>query len=228
MIDCDSRPDRLRLVLAAVVAVAVVGAPALVRADDVSLVPGTTVKQAIGGRVRGKVQSESPTEVVVTLGHQHDDRPDRPDRLDPVRRAVGQLPARREPRVGRPARRGRRALQEGGRRGGRQAVPAPGRPVPRGRGARRAGHGRARPAQGGAGTSSTSSSAAIPAAATSPRRARRLARLQIHSGDFAGAEATISALAKHAQGRRDGGRAPRPRCWHDRGSTTRRSPSSTA
>ena len=40
----------------------------VLRADDVSLIPGTTVKQAIGGRVRGTVQSESPTEVVVTLG----------------------------------------------------------------------------------------------------------------------------------------------------------------
>src|SRR5262245_38940606 len=37
-------------------------------ADEVSLIPGTTFKQAIGGRVRGQVQSESPSEVVVTLG----------------------------------------------------------------------------------------------------------------------------------------------------------------
>lgn len=37
-------------------------------ADDVVLLPGNTVKQAIGGRVRGAVQSESPTEVVVTVG----------------------------------------------------------------------------------------------------------------------------------------------------------------
>ena len=37
-------------------------------ADDVNLVPGTTFKQAIGGRVRGQVQSESPSEVVVVLG----------------------------------------------------------------------------------------------------------------------------------------------------------------
>ncbi len=38
------------------------------RADEVMLVPGSTVKQAIGGRVRGQVQSESPSEVVVKLG----------------------------------------------------------------------------------------------------------------------------------------------------------------
>ncbi len=37
-------------------------------ADDVVLIPGSTVKQAIGGRVRGQVESESPTEVVVRLG----------------------------------------------------------------------------------------------------------------------------------------------------------------
>ncbi len=37
-------------------------------ADEVVLVPGSTVKQAISGRVRGQVQSESPSEVQVTLG----------------------------------------------------------------------------------------------------------------------------------------------------------------
>src|SRR5208282_6891964 len=37
-------------------------------ADDVVLVPGASIKQAIGGRVRGQIQSESPGEVVVTLG----------------------------------------------------------------------------------------------------------------------------------------------------------------
>ena len=40
----------------------------VVKADDVSLVPGTIFKQAIGGRVKGQVQSESPSEVVVLLG----------------------------------------------------------------------------------------------------------------------------------------------------------------
>lgn len=37
-------------------------------ADDVVLVPNSTVKNATGGRVRGTVQSESATEVVVKLG----------------------------------------------------------------------------------------------------------------------------------------------------------------
>jgi tetratricopeptide (TPR) repeat protein len=48
--------------------VAAMGWCALVRGDDVNLVPGTTFKQAIGGRVKGQVQSESPGEVVVALG----------------------------------------------------------------------------------------------------------------------------------------------------------------
>jgi tetratricopeptide (TPR) repeat protein len=38
------------------------------RADEVVLVPGATVKQAAGGRVRGTVQSETAAEVVVKLG----------------------------------------------------------------------------------------------------------------------------------------------------------------
>ena len=37
-------------------------------ADDVNLVPGAKFEQAIGGRVRGQVQSESATDVVVQLG----------------------------------------------------------------------------------------------------------------------------------------------------------------
>ena len=45
-----------------------VGWSSWARADDVNLVPGTTFKQAIGGRVKGQVQSESPSEVVVMLG----------------------------------------------------------------------------------------------------------------------------------------------------------------
>ena len=38
-------------------------------ADDVVLVPGASLKQAISGRVRGQIQSESPGEVVVRLGN---------------------------------------------------------------------------------------------------------------------------------------------------------------
>jgi tetratricopeptide (TPR) repeat protein len=38
-------------------------------ADEIQLVPNSTVKGAIGGRVRGTIQSESPAEVVVKLGN---------------------------------------------------------------------------------------------------------------------------------------------------------------
>jgi tetratricopeptide (TPR) repeat protein len=52
-------------VLSAALALAGCG---VVNADDVSLIPGATFKQAIGGKVKGQVQSESPSEVVVLLG----------------------------------------------------------------------------------------------------------------------------------------------------------------
>jgi tetratricopeptide (TPR) repeat protein len=61
-----------RHVFPPVLAVLLVGVawvvPASARGDEVSLIRGTTVKQQIGGRVLGQVQSESPTEVVVQLG----------------------------------------------------------------------------------------------------------------------------------------------------------------
>jgi tetratricopeptide (TPR) repeat protein len=38
------------------------------RADDVTLIPGSNVKSATGTHVRGQVESESPGDVVVTLG----------------------------------------------------------------------------------------------------------------------------------------------------------------
>src|SRR5262245_11922319 len=63
-----SRPAWLRAVPAAVLAATMLGLPSILRADEVTLIQGTTFKQAIGGRVRGNVQSETPTEVVVTLG----------------------------------------------------------------------------------------------------------------------------------------------------------------
>jgi tetratricopeptide (TPR) repeat protein len=37
-------------------------------ADEIVLVPGANIKQAIGGRVRGQIESESPTQVVVKVG----------------------------------------------------------------------------------------------------------------------------------------------------------------
>jgi tetratricopeptide (TPR) repeat protein len=48
---------------------ALASAPAVGRADIVTLIPGTTFKQGQGGAVRGTVQSESPSEVVVAVGN---------------------------------------------------------------------------------------------------------------------------------------------------------------
>ncbi len=62
------KPRRIRWAAAVLLAAAVTGVPGSLRGDDVSLVPGHTIKTAIGGRVAGSVQSETPSEVVVTLG----------------------------------------------------------------------------------------------------------------------------------------------------------------
>jgi TolA-binding protein len=59
--------DRLAKAMSAFLTLALTVGPAL--ADDVQLVPGASVKQAISGRVRGQIQSESPGEVVVKLGN---------------------------------------------------------------------------------------------------------------------------------------------------------------
>ncbi len=86
-------------------------------------------------------------------------------------------------------------LQEGGRRNGRTPVPPAGRAVPRGAGARRAGHGRARAAQGGA-REAREVHPVYPGGRHIAAAREALARLQIHSGDYAGAEATIATLAR--------------------------------
>jgi tetratricopeptide (TPR) repeat protein len=58
-----------RAVACCLVAAAMVVVSSIAAADDiVTLIQGTTVKQAIGKSVRGQIQSESPTEVVVQLG----------------------------------------------------------------------------------------------------------------------------------------------------------------
>jgi len=59
---------RSGLMLPVVAASLAIAGGGVLRADDVNLISGTTFKQAIGGRVRGQVQSESPSEVVVVLG----------------------------------------------------------------------------------------------------------------------------------------------------------------
>ncbi len=60
--------SRSKSAFSLVVAAWAIGSWVGARGDDVYLVSGTTFKQAIGGRVRGQVQSESPSEVVVLLG----------------------------------------------------------------------------------------------------------------------------------------------------------------
>ena len=99
----------------------VCGVPA---ADDVNLVPGTTFKQAIGGRVRGQVQSESPSEVVVLLGATTTNVPT--DQIQSIRYdgQSASFHAGRGPRSERATGRGGRAVQEGRGRVGRQAVSA--------------------------------------------------------------------------------------------------------
>ncbi len=67
MANCDGQ--RASTVLAVVVSAAVVVfGGGYAGADDVNLVPGAKINAATGGRVRGQVTSESPTEVVVQLG----------------------------------------------------------------------------------------------------------------------------------------------------------------
>ena len=200
------------------------GGPA--SADDVVLIPGSTVKQAIGGRVRGQVAVGIAQRGRGQAGREHDLRADRPDRVDPLRRPVGDAPARRDPRGGRPACRGGRPLQESGRRVGRQAVRLADGPLSRGRcsptwpwSSRRAQgrQGPARPVR----ANLSDQPHIIPA-----REA--LARIQFAAGDFKGAEATIAELAKLPQG---GDRAAvlRAKVLAKQGTvTTRRSPSSIA
>jgi tetratricopeptide (TPR) repeat protein len=55
-----------RVLAPAALALACAASP--VRADEVVLAPGANVKGAVGGRVRGQVQSETAAEVVVKLG----------------------------------------------------------------------------------------------------------------------------------------------------------------
>jgi tetratricopeptide (TPR) repeat protein len=61
-------PIRISLMLPAAAASMALLWGGMLQADDVNLISGSTFKQAIGGRVRGQVQSESPSEVVVELG----------------------------------------------------------------------------------------------------------------------------------------------------------------
>lgn len=59
----------LRRVVFGLAAASAIAVAAGARADVVTLIEGTTFKQGQGGAVRGTVQSESPSEVVVSLGN---------------------------------------------------------------------------------------------------------------------------------------------------------------
>ena len=121
------------------------------RADDVNLISGTTFKQAIGGRVRGQVQSESPSEVVVLLGATTTTVPT--DQIQSIRydgqSAIIPLAEARESsgQLAEAAELFKKAATESAGK----PFPLPGRPVSRGRGPDRAGPGRAGPRQGSQG-----------------------------------------------------------------------------
>jgi TolA-binding protein len=190
-----SRTDRFRPVLAALVAAAVLGSASALRADDVSLIPGTTVKQAIGGRVRGTVQSESPSEVVVTLGTNSTTVPT--DQIVSIRydgqSANFQLGESREATG---------QLADAAELFKKAAAEAAGRPFPQQaalfREAQVLGElamvepERTRDARG----KLEQFIRAYPGGRHIAAAREALARLQIHSGDYAGAEATIASLAK--------------------------------
>lgn len=61
-------PAHRRWSLVTLGAILVVVAPSVATGDDVELIQGSTVKGAIGGRIRGQIQSETAAEVVVKLG----------------------------------------------------------------------------------------------------------------------------------------------------------------
>ena len=62
------RKQGLGRVFLVVISLAGLSISATLKGDEVRLIPGTTLKQSIGGVVRGQVQSESANEVVVLVG----------------------------------------------------------------------------------------------------------------------------------------------------------------
>ena len=92
--------------------------------DDVSLIrPGTTVKQAIGGRVAARSSRSRPARSWFSTGRRPTTVPT--DQIVSIRYdgQSAKFQLGREPGIRRPTRRGRRALQEGGHRDGRQPFP---------------------------------------------------------------------------------------------------------
>jgi tetratricopeptide (TPR) repeat protein len=197
MLTLHSRSQRIVPALAALglVAAAAVVTPAAHRADDVTLIPGNTVKGAIGGRVRGAVQSESPTEVVVTLGANSTTVPT--DQIASIRydgqSANYQLGESRESAG---------QLAEAAALFKKAAAETASKPFPH-----QAAQFREAKAltdlalvepdrQGEARDKLAAFVRAYPASRHIAGAREALARLQIHTGDFPGAEATIAALGK--------------------------------
>jgi TolA-binding protein len=190
-----SRTDRSRFVLAALAVAAVLGSTSVLRADDVSLIPGSTVKQAIGGRVRGTVEKETPTEVVVTLGTNTTTVPT--DQIVSIRydgqSANFQLGESRETTG---------LLAEAADYFKKAAAESAGRPFPQQAAlfheAQALGElslvepERAKEARGKLEKFIQS----YPGGRHIAAAREALARLQIHSGDYAGAEATIATLSR--------------------------------
>jgi tetratricopeptide (TPR) repeat protein len=195
MLALHSRSQRLGPVLAALVAAAAVGSPAALRADDVSLIAGSTVKGAIGGRVRGAIQSESPTEVVVTLGATTTTVPT--DQIASIRydgqSANYQLGESRESAG---------QLAEAADLFKKAATETRGKPFPHQAALFREARVLSDLAavepdrQAEARDKLAAFIRAYPASRQIAGAREALARLQINTGDFAGADATIAALAK--------------------------------
>ena len=61
-------PSRLKYPARALALILLLDGTTFVLADEVILIPGSTVKQAAGGRVRGSIQTETSAEIVVKLG----------------------------------------------------------------------------------------------------------------------------------------------------------------
>jgi len=61
-------PSRAVVISSVLSAALSLGGSGVVKGDDVNLIAGSAVKGAIGGKVKGQVQSEWPSEVVVLLG----------------------------------------------------------------------------------------------------------------------------------------------------------------
>jgi TolA-binding protein len=170
-----------------------------VRGDDVNLIPGTTFKQAIGGRVKGQVQSESPSEVVVLLGNASTSVPT--DQIQSIRydgqSANFQLAEARESSG---------QLGEAAELFKKAATESAGKPYPLQAALIREAEVVAELAMvepdrvKEAKDKLTRFLQSYPASRHLAAARAAFARLQLHAGDFAGAEATIAELAKLPRG----------------------------